>query len=414
MATLGLALNKYYKSKDGSLRIRVSLYHNGETVYINTPYSLENEKQWSNGKVVRSTDASNINTRLRNLLNKYQDTLNELPNIQVLTAKQLKDLIVRRCNGKSSMTLHACACEYIKQCEKDRSTDYISMLELSLKYIDTCLGETTFISELSTSDVTTFKQWLKDNTNAGESTIGKYLSHFKVFINYAIRKQYVKYDLHPFATTQISKSAIKEDEDISLDSLLAIRNAVIDRKREIIARDMFMLSFYLGGINLVDILSSNLYKKDELEYVRQKIKSRSQIKVCLPITEQAKSLIDKYVNIRTGVLDFGLNSSYKTLRRYIDRGLKEIAKSLNISENLTFYSARKTFSQFAADLGVPNSVIDYCIGHSPKSNGVIAHYTKVRKQQAAIAIKRVIDYTENPEKYKEFIELKQDIMIAKL
>lgn len=414
MATLGLALNKYYKSKDGSLRIRVSLYHNCETVYINTPYSVENEKQWSNGKVVRSTESANINTRLRNLLNKYQDTLNDLPNISVLTCKQLKELIIRRCNGNSSMTIHRCATEYIDSCKNDRSEDYISMLTLSLKYIDKCLGENAFISELSTADVITFKQWLKDNTDAGESTIGKYLSHFKVFINYAVRKQYVKYDLHPFATTQISKSAIKDDEDISLDSLLAIRNAVIERKRETIARDMFMLSFYLGGINLIDITTANLYKKDELEYVRQKVKSRSQIKVCLPITEQAKFLIEKYVNSRTGVLDFGLNSSYKTLRRYIDRGLKELAKSLEISENLTFYSARKTFSQFAADLGVPNSVIDYCIGHSPKSNGVIAHYTKVRKQQAAIAIKRVIDYTENPDKYKEFIELKQDIMIAKL
>lgn len=40
-------------------------------------------------------------------------------------------------------------------------------------------------------------------------------------------------------------------------------------------------------------------------------------------------------------------------------------------------------------------------------------YTKVKQKQAEIAINRVIDYTNNPEKYTEYIEMRADIMLMK-
>jgi intergrase/recombinase len=71
--------------------------------------------------------------------------------------------------------------------------------------------------------------------------------------------------------------------------------------------------------------------------------------------------------------------------------MKEMKNYLNIEGIICFYSARKTFSQFASELGIPDEVIDYCLGHSNKSKGVIRFYTKVKQKQAEIAINRVID-----------------------
>ena len=76
---------------------------------------------------------------------------------------------------------------------------------------------------------------------------------------------------------------------------------------------------------------------------------------------------------------------------------------------MVYYSARKTFAQLASELGIPDGVIDYCLGHSDKSRGVIRYYAKVREKQAEIAINRVIDYVDHPEKYKEFLELSKRI-----
>lgn len=44
---------------------------------------------------------------------------------------------------------------------------------------------------------------------------------------------------------------------------------------------------------------------------------------------------------------------------------------------------------------------------------MIRFYTNVRQKQAEIAITRVIDYIENPDKYTEFLEMRGDVMIMK-
>lgn len=93
--------------------------------------------------------------------------------------------------------------------------------------------------------------------------------------------------------------------------------------------------------------------------------------------------------------------------------MRELKEYLRIERTLCFYSARKTFAQFASELGIPDGVIDYCLGHSTKSKGVIRFYNKVKQKQAEIAINRVIDYVNDPEKYKDYIEMRSDIMLMK-
>ena len=119
------------------------------------------------------------------------------------------------------------------------------------------------------------------------------------------------------------------------------------------------------------------------------------------------------MNKHTGKLDFGYKFSYENFVHYVTRSLQKLAAELNIQERVIFYSARKSFAQYASEIGIPDSIIDYCLGHSDKSKGVIRYYTKVRQKQADMAISRVIDYVNNPNKYKEYIELRSDIMLMR-
>lgn len=109
----------------------------------------------------------------------------------------------------------------------------------------------------------------------------------------------------------------------------------------------------------------------------------------------------------------GYSYTYSNLQKYINLCMRELKEHLGIKQTLCFYSARKTFAQFASELGIPDGVIDYCLGHSDKNRGIIRYYTKVKQKQAEIAINRVIDYTNNPEKYTEYIEMRADIMLMK-
>lgn len=152
-----------------------------------------------------------------------------------------------------------------------------------------------------------------------------------------------------------------------------------------------------------------------LEYVRKKTDTTTQgLKtISFTIPEEAQAIIKTWINRNTGRLDFGYKFSYPNFSRYLTRSLAALAKELGITEKVVYYSARKSFAQYASEIGIPDGIIDYCLGHSDKSKGVIRYYTKVRQKQADMAISRVIDYVNNPEKYKEYIELRSDIMMMR-
>ena len=413
MATLKLILYTYSKLKTGGYKIKVSMSHRQETCYFNTRFVLDNPKQWSNGAVVKRDDASIINSKLRGLLDRYQEALDSINNHGLYTAKQLKVLIEKKLSAEGSRTFHDVAIEYIDELNKEGRTNYSSMLDLCMRYFDKFSGKGLFMQDITPNTIAMFQSWLKTNTEANETTITKYMSHSKVIINRAIKMQYVSYDVHPFYLTKLSRSVSRE-EDISLESLLAIKNIELKSKHLIVSRDLFMLSFYLGGVNLVDIMDADFSKGDEMSYIRTKTKRHNKSKIVVPIVPQAKEIIDRWIDTKTGKLNFGYNYSYRNFLRYIGRGISALKENLGIKETLVFYSARNTFSQFAADLGIPNAVIDYCLGHSVGSQGVISYYIKVKKQQAAIAINRVVDYVNNPKDYEEFLKLRKDIMIAKV
>lgn len=78
------------------------------------------------------------------------------------------------------------------------------------------------------------------------------------------------------------------------------------------AHDLFCLSFFLCGINLIDLLKIDFINKDKIEYVRTKSRNTTQNinHVIIPIPKQARVIIDIWMNRNTGKLNFGYNFSY--------------------------------------------------------------------------------------------------------
>ena len=95
MATLKLTIFKAKVLKDGRHKIRVAVCHKQETCYIITRFIIDNLSQFKNGQVVKRPDAAMINTKLRNLLNKYQERLDKIDNLGIYSCTQLKDFILR-------------------------------------------------------------------------------------------------------------------------------------------------------------------------------------------------------------------------------------------------------------------------------------------------------------------------------
>ena len=415
MATLKLIVIPGKEAKDGTHKIRIAVGHKSMTRYIVTQFKIDSLSQFKNGQVVRRPDAGMMNVKLRNLLNEYQDKLDSIKHVEMYDCKQLREMLVKNFRGDEQATFQCVANSYIETLLKEGRQSYAKLLERNCRYFTEFVGGTFMLEDITPELINNYAEFIRRTKNVCETTVNMMMSRTKTIINRGINLGLVNYEFHPFRNYKIKESPVRE-VDISLESFNKIRLSTLKNKKYVVARDLFCLSFYLGGINLIDLLSIDFRGKDTIEYVRTKCRNTTFVKqkVVLPIATQAKEIINKWMNKSTGKLDFGYKLTYQNFYRYLTRSLEQMSKILGINQKVVFYSARKSFAQYASEIGIPDRIIDYCLGHSDKGRGVIRYYTKVRQKQAEIAINKVIDYVNNPEKYKDYIELNMNIMLMKL
>lgn len=410
MATLSLTIFKAKALKDGRHKIRIALRHKHETTYIVTRFIIS-ENQFKNGQVVKHPEASAINRKLRNILDDLQDKLDSIKHLELYSCRQIKEIISTD-NLSDEQTFSSACSNFVDYLKSEGRDSYALSIERVGRYFRDFARGDILLSDLTPSLVQNFAAFIRKR-KVTETTVNTMLAQMKSVINRAIREWNISYDIHPFVTTRISAAPIRK-LDLTVQSFNKIRESSPEKRKLIMARDLFCLSFYLGGMNLIDIMQTD-FRKDVLEYSRSKTKGRMQSDsvITFTIPSQAREIICRWMDKRTGKLDFGYKFTYHNFSQYVTYSLGDLAEELNIDERVTFYSARKSFAQYASEIGIPDGIIDYCLGHSDKSKGVIRYYTKVRQKQADMAISRVIDYVNNPEKYKEYIELRSDIMMMR-
>ena len=166
-----------------------------------------------------------------------------------------------------------------------------------------------------------------------------------------------------------------------------------------------MLSFYLCGMNIADILRLD-FSKTFVKYRRQKTEKRreSQEYTEFTIQPEARAILDKYcVNGR-----FMFRGKERTKGSYLNlfyNKMPIIAKKCGITTRLIFYSARKTFAQLSNELMIKDSIIEYCIGDAvSNSRQVIGSYISINKRIADKAIRKVFDAVASDKSMDKLVE----------
>lgn len=398
MATIKLALLRSTRAKNGTYKIRIAVGHHSRTHYIVTKYTVNSLSEFQDGVVVRLPNAHQTNIELRKLLNDYEDRLDRIPNPDNYSCKQLRDLLKDMRPKASAATYNEVSEHYRQQLTEDGRKSYADMLGNTQRvFNDFCNGD-IFLHQINPNTITEFERYMRHRgcsvtyTNMG-------LSMIRTIINRAVRAQLVKYDLHPFAYWKRSGDEYREI-DLSVEAVRAIRDSQPHLKKERLARDIFMLSYYLGGINLIDLLSIKFKGVTVLEYVRTKSRNmkRSDKRISFTIQPEAQAIIAKYLNRNTGRLDFGYKFQYRNFVSFVSRSIKSLARRLNIdnAQKACLYSARKSFVQHGFDLGIPLETLEYCIGQSMKANRPIFNYLKIMRRHADVAIRKIIDGLNGP------------------
>lgn len=170
-------------------------------------------------------------------------------------------------------------------------------------------------------------------------------------------------------------------------------------------RDLFMLGFYLIGINISDLLElpSGCIKNGRIQYRRNKTARLYDIKV----EPEAIEIINKYRGTKhlLSILDDGTKeeSFRRTINDYLKRvGKVEYRKNKRgalikkeitpLHPDIVWYTARRSWATIAASLDIPKEVIGKALGHSEWDNTTTDLYIQFDHKKIDDANRKVIDH----------------------
>lgn len=148
---------------------------------------------------------------------------------------------------------------------EDRRENYAKLIEGNGRYSTEFTKGEFLLSEITPEIISNYDRFLRNKKGLGETTIGMMMSRTQTIINRGMKKQLVEYDVLSFAYYSIKASSVRE-VDITIENLTKIKDCTPKEKKLRVARDCFMLSFYLGGINLADLLDIDFRKTEMITY----------------------------------------------------------------------------------------------------------------------------------------------------
>lgn len=410
-------------SDEGKGRLYMVIYNNGTAAQIATGLMLH-KNEFEAGKVVGVPMAGKLTQMLGIKRAKLQLDIEELAcngyEVDKMKAAEIKKAVLAKHgndgeegngegNGAGNETAFGTFAEkFIARRGKEKTRQVYEMtLRKMGGYCD--VGRLRF-ADISVGWLRDFEQWL--GATCSVNTRGIHLRNIRAVMNAAIDEGVVPADLYPFRRFKIKKEETMK-RSLSVGDLRRLRDYPCEGwQRKYV--DVFMLSFYLAGINLVDLMGLPPLEADGVIRYRR---SKTGVLCQLSVPPEARAIIERYRGERH-LLWFGERlkpgaegwhdwlhrfneglqkvgpSGYMYVRRKGQCGGKQRVKVYNaLFPELTSYWARHTWATLAAEIDVPDAVIDAALGHrSPCRMADI--YIRRDARKVDEAVRRVIEYVK--------------------
>ena len=317
--------------------------------------------------------------QINELIEKYSNRINEIIHDfeSDETPFTIQDIITKfkKKSGKqkalSYTDFHETLIEEIKNAGKLSTS---SIEKETLRSIQRFLGKTEItFRDLSVDAIYKYQSFLNANKNS-QSTIGIRIRTLRSVFNKAIRREIIPASMYPFTKFKVSK--IKESgkkEYLSEEELNFLKKANLSENNDIIARDMFLLSYYGRGINFIDLMQ--LKKRDLYKETITYKRSKTGVIVNFKLNEFWKQKISEYASPVDSLYIFNIihnnqesetyinNRKEKFLKLYINKPIKKIINDLGIQKNITYYCARHTFATILKFNNISIDIIKEALGH---------------------------------------------------
>lgn len=395
-----LSLDTRSKNENGLFPV-VIIARNVNVIRVSTPYRCAPD-DWVDGQLSKKVmNAAKKNLHLKDILQKAERLFIDLSEENKrITDKQARERLKEIINGAKSERKFFV--DYLDEFVMTKAnsgtrTVYNTTRNKLLKFDPKCTFET-----MDRAWLAKFERWMQES-GMKVNALAIHLRNVRAVFNYCLDEEYTT--LYPFRRFSIKKEETRK-RSLTVEQLRTLRDYPCE-DYQIKYRDMFMLMFYLIGINAADLF---LAKKSDLVNGRLEYKRAKTGKLySVLVHPEAMEIINRYAGTGEYLLnvmdDYG---DYKDFLHRMGKALKDIGPMQRVGRGgkkvreplfpeISSYWSRHTWATLAAQLDVPKEVISAGLGHEIGSP-VTSIYINFDIKKVDEANRTVIDYVNGTEK----------------
>lgn len=370
MATFKAVVEPHYKRADGTYNIRIRVTHKRRSKLLSTQYYVTADDMTRKLKIKNETfiDATN------ELIKKYRDACNRAGDkLNSMTVEQVVDIIQNNYDPSATFDLdfidfgRSVATKLMNDGRVGNSRSYTVALNSLVRFVG---RDKVNINEITAKFLQSYVDWInaspaRENREKGGRAASLYLSCIRALHNMA-KAEYndedmgvIRIPFSPFAKFKLPRVPQSRKRALSVEQIQKLisipyrpRHGQEENEfnRFNLAKDVFLLSFGLVGMNSVDLFNCTSYKSGRITYNRTKTKNRraDKAEISIKVESQIKALFEKYRD-KTGERVFNFYQHYSNANTFnwnVNKLLKEIGKCIEV-DDLELYAARHSWATIA-------------------------------------------------------------------
>lgn len=366
MATVSAVILKHQKKQDGTWNAKIRISHQGRSVYLDTPIYASRSDLDTKLRLKKVF----IDNHLTSMVKSFRDKINLLGSkTDYMTAADIKNHLTANTGSIDFFTY----CErYISDLLNTTRVSTGKKRQSSYRSFKAFIGRDTFPVEMLTSKVLKDYEKFMKTQKKSVNTIRNNMADLAAMFNSA-KDEYNNEELgliriynSPFSKYKAPPVPESTKKALDVEFLKYFRDLHLKTMTVADTRDLFILSLYMCGVNLVDFY---MYLTDpnieRFDFYRWKTKGEDGNKsfMSIKVIPEAKPLIEKFA----GTLQKRFKSS-KGLNNMVYKTFKEfIHKEVDGFPMITYYHARHTFATLASKCGYSSAEVGVALAHSDGS-----------------------------------------------
>lgn len=404
MATFKAEVYAHQKKEDGTYNIKIRVTHNQRKKYLATVWYVTKEDltrslKLKNARYIELTD--DLIKRYRYICDKVGEGL------KTMSVEDVVSLITQKQDERFDLDIVQYAWIQIRRMQESGHEGNASTYVCAVKSLVKFAGrERVMVSEITARFLNEWIAWLREQSERGYM-VHNYLNRMRAIHNIAKREYndedagIIRIPNSPFNHIEFPKLPSSRKRALTVDQIRKI--AELDytmimqpgTNRFNFAKDLFILSFVLVGMNAIDLFYCTDYKDGRITYQRMKTKNRrdDRAEISIKVEPEIKALVDKYRD-PSGERVFRFYKMYSnmdTLAAAVNHGLKKVGALVGV-EDLEFYAARHSWATIAAnDAEVDKYTVHTALNHVEEKMRVTDMYIRKSWDPIDKANRKVLD-----------------------